>query len=91
MLSSSDKRPTEPAVYAWRFWYMTGDRVQYYYIADVSYSSALLRFFKWVKIIREISPGIRHQERKDAADCLGEVCDPPGTQGNTARAFRWRR
>lgn len=70
---------------------MTGDRVQYYYIADTSYSSAVTRFFKWVKIIRQIAPGIQYQERKDPADYLGEVFDPAGTQGNTRRAFRWRK
>lgn len=78
-------------VYCWRFWYKTFDRVQYYYIADANYNSALLRFFKWVKLIRQICPSIEYQGRDDPSDYLGMVADAPGSQSNTRKAFTWLR
>lgn len=78
-------------VYCWRFWYRTYDAIQYYYIADTNYDSALLRFFKWVKLIRQICPGIEYQRQDDTSDYLGRVADEPGSQGSTRKAFTWLR
>lgn len=87
----SEKKTNEEKVYCWRFWYQTADRIQYYYIADTSYSEAIRRWWKWIKLMREFTGFVDYQDSSDPSNYMGEVSDKPGTQSNTRRAFTWRR